>query len=401
MSSWEDFLKLLKPDDAATKPGEILVRFVNRYMRPADGIKYLVKVEGKEIKGETTSSANTVAIRAATIAPVRVYAWSRQTGAFKLIDTIVPVVGKPQLVYEKMKTYKQDAKTLPHPPEKKTAKPESSPPQRQAPPPGPSPKSDQGVLPQPDKNPVGAPVQASERPLPNQISVEQLENIFPSRGKDFLAKVAAECNRDLKKYKLDTILRRAHFFAQTREEAGPDLKANEEGLNYQVAGLKIFKYYRNNPADASKHGRIDDPKSTKKKRLPPLQAANEEVIANHAYGNREKNGDISSGDGWRFRGRGIFQLTCRSNYTAFNNGYAVLWDDEKPDFLVHPEKVMEFPYTIRSAIWFWVSNKIYLEADAGATDEAVSAVTGKINSPKHHLAERTKNFHDLTYPAFK
>jgi predicted chitinase len=401
MSSWEDFLKLMKAEEAGAKPGEIMVRFVNRYLQPADGIKYLIKFEGKEIKGATTSSANTVVIKATTTAPVRVYAWSRKTDSFKLIETIVPVVGKPQLVYEKMKTYKQETKTLPHPSEKKPDKPANKPSQRPAPPAGPSPKTDQGVLPRPDKNPVGAPVQACERPLPDQISVEQLENIFPSRDKKFLAQVAAECNRDLAKYKLDTILRRAHFFAQTREEAGPNLKANEEGLNYQVSGLSIFKYYRNNPIDANKHGRINDPKSTKKKKLPPIQAANEEAIANHAYGNREKNGDIASGDGWRFRGRGIFQLTFRSNYTAFDDGYAALWDDEKPDFLVHPEKVMEFPYTIRSAIWFWVSNKIYLNADAGATDDAVSAVTGKINPPKHHLAERTKNFHDLTYPAFK
>jgi len=407
MTDWFDFLKDILPDDRASEFGKILIRFVNRYMQPADEIRYRIKIEGRQIEGITTASQNIVELQPRTAEEILVYAWSRKRDAFKLIEKITPKIGKPQLILEVMKTYKQKSKTEKHP--KETNKTNDQPPSkpRSAPPPGPSPKDNQGVTPKNEKTDQGAPVQASERPLPDQITTEQLKNIFPSQKEDFLSRVAQECNRDLAKFKLDTILRRAHFFAQAREEAGPSLKANEESLNYTVSGLSIFSYYQRNPDRARAHGRIDNPQSTRKKRLPPLQSADQEAIGNHAYANRPGNGGPGSnggpetGDGWRYRGRGIFQLTFKTNYSSFAKGYLDLWTDEPPDFVKNPEKVMEFPYTIRSAIWFWVANKIYNFADEGATDSAISKVTAKINPPKHRLSHRQKNFHDLTYPAFK
>ncbi len=335
MTDWTDFLELFRIYKDDTKPGDIMIRFVNRYMQPVDGIRYLAKYEGKEIKGETTESNNTLIISPSSIQEIRLYAWSRKTGAFKLIETIRPILGKPQLIYETMKTYKQETTTKPHPPNAK--KPTTKPVQRKPPAPGPSPTTDQGVLPKQDLDENGAAVQPSERKLPDKITAGQLKNIFPSCNNDFLEKVADECNRDLKKYKLDTILRRAHFFAQAREEAGSALKANSESLNYQVAGLSIFGYYKKNPTDAKKHGRIDNPKSTKKHPLPPIQAADQEAIGNHAYGNRtgSGNGGPETGDGWKYRGRGIFQLTFKTNYKAFDDGYKYKWDEEKPDFILN------------------------------------------------------------------
>jgi putative chitinase len=400
MSTWTDFLKFVGLEEPDPQPGQIMIRFINRYMEPADGIEYLLRYEGKELKGKTTSTQNAVLVAPRTLNEIRLYAWSRKNGAFKLIETIKPTLGRPQLIYQKMKTYKQEGKTEPHPKTKESAAPLPSQ-KRPSPNAGPSPTTNQGVLAKKEKDANGAPLQSSERPLPNEITATQLQNIFPSCSKEFLEKVAKECNRDLEMYKLDTILRRAHFFAPAREEAGPALKANQESLNYEFSALNIFSCYRKNPQLARKHGRISDPKSTKKKPLPPLQVANQEEIGNHAYANRVGNGDAETGDGWRFRGRGIFQLTFRGNYKDLDDGYAGLWNDDKPDFLMHPEKVMDFPYTIRSAIWFWTSNKVYEFADQGATDDAVANVTSKINPPQHHLQERQKNFNDLTYPSFK
>lgn len=103
----------------------------------------------------------------------------------------------------------------------------------------------------------------------------------------------------------------------------------------------------------------------------------------------------------KYRGRGIFQLAFKDNYEGFDKGCASLWNDAKSDFLLNPEKVMEFPYSLRFATWFWVSKKIYFKADEGVTGAAVAAVTRIINPPQHNLAQLTKNFHEFTYPAFK
>lgn len=79
-----------------------------------------------------------------------------------------------------------------------------------------------------------------------------------------------------------------------------------EGFNYRPQVLiDKFAYYRNHPQDAQTDGYI-----------PGKQAANKQSIANRAYGGREGNDDIASGDGWRYRGRGMKQLTFKNNYRS-------------------------------------------------------------------------------------
>ncbi|QJE02017.1 hypothetical protein HH212_19985 [Massilia forsythiae] len=398
MTTWEDFLKVFKKLSEPSKPGSVMIRFITRYMEPADGIAYLIQYEGKEIRGTTTTTDNHVLVSPASLHPIRVHAWSRKRKGFKLIDTLTPVVGTPQLVYETMKTYKQPGATKPHPKSAGQAGSAPAAPPRSVPP-GPSPTDNQGVTPKPDQDSSKAPLARSERPLPDEITYSQLKNIFPLAEEAYLTQVKDELNRDLPRYKLDTIYRRAHFFAQAREEAGAGLKANVESLNYKVDTLKsTFRYYRLHPDVAARHGRID---RLEGRRRVVLQPANQEAIANHAYGSRAGNGPPETGEGWKYRGRGIFQLTGASNYAEFNTGYRSLWDGEHPDFTSQPEKIVDFPFNIRSAVWFWVANKVYERADQGASDNAVEKVTEKINPALKHLDMRQHNFRTLTYPAFK
>ncbi|MDY7578874.1 hypothetical protein RGU70_11140 [Herbaspirillum sp. RTI4] len=212
-----------------------------------------------------------------------------------------------------------------------------------------------------------------------------------------MQEVADELNTDLEKYKLDTILRRAHFFAQVREEAGSHLKASEENLNYLPEKLKsLFRYYKKNPEEALNDGRSVCKKTGKITRL-----ANQENIANKAYGNREGNGPPSTGDGWLYRGRGIFQLTGKNNYTKFENEYQNYWGTPSPNFIKNPGEIKNFPYDVRSAVWYWASNSIQTIADEGSSEDVVEKVTFKINIGKANLKERKSNFTNLTYPAFK
>ena len=131
---------------------------------------------------------------------------------------------------------------------------------------------------------------------------QQLKAIFPDADDGYLTKVATDLNDISRVGGLNTPLRLAHFFAQVRQEAGPALEAVGESRNYSPDALKsTFNYYTNHPAEAVTDGYVRDPVTHRITR-----AANEEVIANKAYANR--NGNVASGDGWRFRGRGFIQV---------------------------------------------------------------------------------------------
>lgn len=157
---------------------------------------------------------------------------------------------------------------------------------------------------------------------------------------------------------INTRLRLAHFCTQIIHESSY-LNTLVENLNYSAAGLrKIFPKYFKTDAEAKKFQR------------------NPEKIANKVYANRMGNGNEASGDGWRYRGRGLIQLTGKTNYMAFFE--AMKMDTLNPDYLSTPEGAM------KSAIWFWNKNGLNKLADK---DDLVS-ITKKINGGTNGLADR-------------
>ena len=164
-------------------------------------------------------------------------------------------------------------------------------------------------------------------------------------------------------YKLSPV-RAAHFFAQTAHETG-GFKAFSENLNYNAKGLMgIFKKYFPDAATAAKY-----------ERKP-------EAIANHVYASRMGNGPESSGDGWRYRGRGALQLTGRDNYKAFAD-YC-----KRPDVMSNPDLVAT-ELAFESAMFFFERNKLWAICDQGVTDAAILSLTKKINGGTHGLADRS------------
>lgn len=156
--------------------------------------------------------------------------------------------------------------------------------------------------------------------------------------------------------------RAAHFFAQTAHETG-GFKAFSENLNYSADGLqKIFgKYFP---------GLLEE-----------QYARNPEKIANRVYADRMGNGNESSGDGWKYRGRGALQLTGKSNYKAFSDYLKNPLIMEQPD-LVAGELAFE------SAMFFFDKNKLWDICDKGVTKETILALTKRINGGTHGLADR-------------
>jgi len=162
----------------------------------------------------------------------------------------------------------------------------------------------------------------------------------------------------LNKYKINTPLRMAHFLAQLAHES-TGFTVLQENLNYSASGLlNIFgKYF--NSTTASQFARKP------------------QAIANKVYANRLGNGSESSGDGWRYRGRGFIQLTGKGNYQAYKNasGYDVV---SNPDLLLNKDIALD------CACWFWNMKNISPLADK----DDVLAVTKKINGGTNGLADR-------------
>ena len=171
------------------------------------------------------------------------------------------------------------------------------------------------------------------------------------------------------KYEIDTPNRIAGFIAQCAHESN-NFKSLEENLNYSEKALNsVFgRYFGKGKRDASEYARKP------------------EKIANYVYQDefrtkRGAMGNTTDGDGWRFRGRGLKQLTGRNNYTAF--GKTVDLTAEKAADYVATEKG-----AVESACWFWNNAKLNKIADDGD----IVKMTKKINGGTIGLEDRTKRW---------
>jgi len=222
----------------------------------------------------------------------------------------------------------------------------------------------------------------------NPITAAQLSQLFPDADNDYLAEVAAELNTDLATYGLDTALRQAHFFAQVMQEAGPGLQAQVESLNYSPTALQAnFSYYRINPTEATQDGYAKDPTTGR-----IVRPANQPNIGNKAYANRIGNGDVASGDGYLFRGRGFIQVTGRANFATLTSQYGSIYGDSSVDFVANPDLVANFPDSVRSAVCFWIQHGLPTLADYGSSGLNVDAITAVVNKGTNSYGERRENF---------
>lgn len=204
-----------------------------------------------------------------------------------------------------------------------------------------------------------------------------MKKIFPAARDDYLKQVADELNADRVAYELDTVLRRAHFFAQVRQEGGAGLQAQLESWNYSPASLKAtFKYYRLHPADALTHGYERDAKTHKITR-----GAGQETIGNNVYASRNGNGDSASGDGWNFRGRGLIQVTGRSNYADATRQYRKLYTGAAVDFETTPELMADFPWAVRSAACFWIQHDLHTPIGAAPMPMSTASPPSSTSTP--------------------
>ncbi|NTX26552.1 glycoside hydrolase family 19 protein [Burkholderia pyrrocinia] len=228
-----------------------------------------------------------------------------------------------------------------------------------------------------------------------QFTLQMMKRIFPAADIEILQAVIDEFNAHIDTYKLNTPLRREHFFAQVMQETGPSLNL-EEGFVWGAEALIInFSYFKKNPKIARAHGY--EAKKGIKADGTRMTQEDFELIANGAYGGRAElgNGDYESGDGWRYRGRGMKQLTGRANYkdfTGWNKRNRAEWPEDVVDFEEDPDLLTQPRYAARSAAYFWVCRHLPDIADRGATANQVNAITAVVNKKTDSYANRVDNF---------
>lgn len=167
-------------------------------------------------------------------------------------------------------------------------------------------------------------------------------------------------------YDINTPRRMAAFIAQCAHESG-GFMVLKENLNYKAASLrKIFPKYFPNDQIAQEYA---------------SKPNKQEAIANRIYANRMGNGDEASGDGFRYCGRGLIQLTGKSNYQSFADSLEMRVEDV-------PEYLATFEGAAQSACWFWESNNLNQWADKGD----ILTLTKRINGGVIGLEDRIKHY---------
>lgn len=193
-----------------------------------------------------------------------------------------------------------------------------------------------------------------------QITKEQLSQLIPKNP--YIDQWYEALSVLLPDYEINTPNRIAAFIAQCAHESA-SFTALHENLNYRAETLSKVWPKKFPPAVAQQY------------------AHKPEAIANLAYASRMGNGDEASGDGWRYCGRGLIQLTGKDNYTAFADSIGIT-PEEVSDY------VQTFEGAAQSACWFWETNNLNQYADSGD----IETMTKRINGGTLGLEDRKKHY---------
>lgn len=196
-----------------------------------------------------------------------------------------------------------------------------------------------------------------------ELTLDQLKQLLPKNP--YVEHWHEALRQLLPEYEINTAQRIAAFIAQCAHESG-GFMVLKENLNYRPESLvKLFGKY------------FDLPTAQRYCAMPNKQ----EAIANRIYANRMGNGPEESGDGYRYCGRGLIQLTGKSNYQAFADSLEITPDEAS-------EYLRTFEGAAQSACWFWENNNLNQFADKGD----ILMLTKRINGGTIGLEDRIKHY---------
>ncbi|HDL2152196.1 TPA: glycoside hydrolase family 19 protein, partial [Mannheimia haemolytica] len=191
-------------------------------------------------------------------------------------------------------------------------------------------------------------------------SESKFKQVFPNA----VSGIYSIIDKHIEKAGCKTKEQQAMFLAQCGVECA-GYSVFEENLNYSATAL-----LRTFPKYFAQYNVV-------------LYARNKQAIANRVYANRMGNGNERSGDGWKYRGRGLIQITGKANYIDFAK-----WEG-LPSLVTDPDQITKnLALTVQVAVWYWVSRKLSEFSD-------ILTVTKKINGGTHGLTQRTAYYKKL------
>ena len=212
------------------------------------------------------------------------------------------------------------------------------------------------------------------------MTKDMIKRLFPDTRNVDAVVLVIDQYKD--KFGLNTDLRLGHFLAQVREEVGSEFKVLRENLNYKETAVLNMWPKMFTKEDAERYARDED-----------TPVANQEAIANLAYGNRLGNGAPDSDgdgdmdkddDGFKYRGAGCLQITGKSNFEEVQKRCVRYAGKEMDPDTLEGFVVFGFAY--------WVQHDLYRLADKGNSDSVVDSITAKINYHTHSYANRVAHF---------
>lgn len=214
-----------------------------------------------------------------------------------------------------------------------------------------------------------------------KTSKDEVKAVFSNLSSSNAEKVAEAINQYGKQFGIDTEGKLAHFLAQAgKETAGLTLLT--ELTSWSEAGL-LSEF-------PNRFSRTD---STKKD--PSEYARNGAKFANLVYAGRNGNGDIDSGDGYKYRGRGIIQITGKEKYQSFTNYYQTNFNSTS-NFVTNPDLISnDIKLATIVSMWFWQRDIAPNVSDYSSTDDAHKEITELVRNTENTWEERKAFFEDL------
>ena len=221
-------------------------------------------------------------------------------------------------------------------------------------------------------------------------SGDDLKKVFPNTSDTKLTEIANIINKYDQDFGIDSKEKLQHFLSQAGHESA-NFTSFKENLNYRWKnlGTDYWEKYFNPASNPTEDPDKKNPNDYKSSEISVY--VNTEKFANYVYDDNNRSsksalGNIAKGDGYKYRGRGIFQLTGKYNYEQFTTFYQENYDANK-DFITNPGLVAtDTKVAVISALWFFknkVQDKISIDSDT-----TVKEVTKKINGGTNGITDR-------------
>lgn len=229
---------------------------------------------------------------------------------------------------------------------------------------------------------------ATKCPRCGVLTIEELTQVFPSAAEDRKTQLMDAFNGANSKFGLNTCRQKAQFFAQVLQEVGESINVrNGEGLDYPAEELP--RHFANFSTTGRLNGAPNNLAYQYGRSAQNNYRSNPEMIANIAYANRGGNGNVASGDGWKYRGRGIIQITFKNKYNRINTRI----DNDYPEFGIDIDanNINNLNEGTVASMAYWEDYGCQTEADKGVERPNFDAIVDIVNPSTPSREDRWQN----------